>query len=309
MDLRRIDCFLAVAEHLSFSRAAEKLFLSQSVVSQHVMALEADLKVQLFVRSKRSVALTPAGVYFQREIQRLRTTYDEVVVKTREVAAGGEEVLVIGYDGPMAERRLGALLRPFHKRFPEVTVRLHKESVAFLTDLLLDGLADMIVTHNIEVEGQPNVEFRPIAHSQPCVFLPPGHPLGKQDSVTAEDLRKETLIVDCASESARALTKSSKTLAHAGIDFSDARYVTNGEAIFSMVEAGLGVFIASNLCAEYAEQYHLERVGLDIDVEDVVLGLAWRGDNPNPAIPQFLRCAASVIGQTVENPKRTPPAT
>lgn len=177
MNFRQIDCACAVARELSFSKAAKSLYLSQSVVSENVSALEAELGVLLFVRDRRSVSLTPAGEYFCSHMESQRRALEETVKKTREISRRGGVEISVGYDGPMAEVWFGRALRSLCEKHPEAIVHIRKEPVSSLTSLLLDGVLDFVVTHSLEVEGVDQLSFRPLQRSRVCAFVPSGHPL------------------------------------------------------------------------------------------------------------------------------------
>mgnify|MGYP000273188610 CR=1 FL=1 len=77
MNTRQVEYFLAVAEELNFTRAAERLFVSQTAVTQQIKALEEQLGVKLFERTKKKVVLTPAGMIFQGESRELLQHFKE----------------------------------------------------------------------------------------------------------------------------------------------------------------------------------------------------------------------------------------
>src|SRR3954454_15710938 len=96
-DLRRLRYFVAVAERLHFGRAAEALHISQPPLSRAIRALEEELGVALFTRSKRRVELTPAGTRLLEETRRLTGHLERVLHELRGLGAGERARLRIGF--------------------------------------------------------------------------------------------------------------------------------------------------------------------------------------------------------------------
>src|ERR1700744_2838779 len=100
MELRHLRCFQAIAEELSFSQAARRLHVVQPALSRAVKELEADLGTLLFHRTRRSVALTPAGKVLLAETGLLFERLAQATQRVRRSAAGQEGELRLGYIGP-----------------------------------------------------------------------------------------------------------------------------------------------------------------------------------------------------------------
>src|SRR4051794_3523809 len=119
MELRYFEYFVAVAEELNFSRAAERLNIAQPPLSQQIQRLEAKIGVQLFVRTKRSVQLTAAGEIFLQEARRTLSQAESSVKIAQRAARGEVGSLVIGFVGSSAYGFLPTAVRTFRERFPE----------------------------------------------------------------------------------------------------------------------------------------------------------------------------------------------
>src|SRR6187551_2690034 len=100
MELRHLRYFQAVAEELSFSRAARRLHVAQPALSRAIKQLEATLGANVLERTRHSVRLTPAGVVLLRETILLLDHADELATRVRRTAAGEEGELRLGYIGP-----------------------------------------------------------------------------------------------------------------------------------------------------------------------------------------------------------------
>lgn len=126
MELRHLRYFLAVAEEKSFSRAAERLHVSQPPLSMHVKALEGELGVRLLDRTNRGVTLTPAGQVFLDEIRAVLRRIDQARIKAQHAGQGEVGTLSVGFVSTAGYGILPPALKRFRERFPGVDVQLHE---------------------------------------------------------------------------------------------------------------------------------------------------------------------------------------
>src|SRR3954453_21772564 len=110
MELRQIKFFTAVAEERHFGRAAERMYIAQPALSQHIRRLERELGVRLFDRSARQVRLTPAGGAFLRAARRMARQVDEGPLAPRRAEAGEAGSLGVGVNVSMAAPTLSVAL-------------------------------------------------------------------------------------------------------------------------------------------------------------------------------------------------------
>lgn len=195
METRQLEYFVAVAEELSFTRAAQRLFAVQSTVSAAVRALETELGTRLFDRSTRRVALSAAGAAFLPEakaaieaLERARATVQEASEGLRGSIRIGTLTSVPGLDLP---RLLGA----FHQRHPRVDIHV-TVSITGST-----GLADEVRQGRLDAAlvGLPEADLAGLAvlrvATRPFIVLLPGeHRLAGRRSVRLADLAGESFI-------------------------------------------------------------------------------------------------------------------
>src|SRR3954469_22848658 len=126
MELRQLRYFVAVAEELSFTRAAARLHIAQPALSVQVRRLEDELGVALLDRSRRAVALTDAGALMLAEARSLLGTLDQTVELVRRTASGEVGRLAIGFVPSASNVALPPLLRRFRSIAPDVAVHLRE---------------------------------------------------------------------------------------------------------------------------------------------------------------------------------------
>src|SRR5215218_3436500 len=136
MDLRHLRYFQAVAEELSYSRAAERLRIAQPALSRAVQEVEAELGAPLLERNRRTVRLTPAGQVLLREAGILFERWEEAMRRVRRTAAGEEGELRLGYIGPPTQPFLGRLLHEYRQRFPRVSIHLEERTPERVWEML-----------------------------------------------------------------------------------------------------------------------------------------------------------------------------
>jgi DNA-binding transcriptional LysR family regulator len=139
MELRHLRYFVAVAEDLSFRRAAHRLHVSHPSLSQRISDLENELGVKLFKRNSRQVELTEAGRVFLARIRHTLNSIQKAVDQAQEVAKGERGRLVIGNIGLQTQNYLPAALVDFRQRYPLVEVTVKHMNSQTQAEALLDG--------------------------------------------------------------------------------------------------------------------------------------------------------------------------
>jgi len=186
IDLRQLRQFLAVAEELHFRRAAERLHMAQPPLSAAIRRLEAELGVQLLVRSSRQVALTAAGAVLLEEARRVLATLETGIARTRLAASGQVGTLDLTFLSNCAV--LPAVLRAYRAACPDVDLRLYEASTADQVDRLVDGTADVGLLRPPGTAA-PELAFDRVLHQPLRLALPADHPLARvAGPVALEDL-------------------------------------------------------------------------------------------------------------------------
>jgi DNA-binding transcriptional LysR family regulator len=195
MDTRQLEYFVAVAEELSFTRAAQRLFAVQSTVSAAVRALETELGTRLFDRSTRRVALSAAGAAFLPEAKSALEALERARATVQEASEGLRGSLRIGTLTSMGGVNLPAVLGAFHRRHPRVDIHV----TVSLTGST--GLAEEVRQGRLDVAlvGLPEADLTGLAvrrvETRPYVaLLPPAHRLTARRSVRLSDLAGESFI-------------------------------------------------------------------------------------------------------------------
>ncbi|WUJ73750.1 LysR family transcriptional regulator [Kribbella soli] len=178
MDSRQLEYFVAVAEELSFTRAAQRLFTVQSTVSAAVRALETDLKTTLFDRSTRRVALSAAGQALLPEAKAALEALDRARAAVEEASTGLRGNVRIGTLARLNLVNMAELLGAFHRKYPLVEVQVATSPTGST------GLADDVRHGRLDVAllGLPKPEMggldvRDIATVPFVALLPASHPL------------------------------------------------------------------------------------------------------------------------------------
>ncbi len=143
IDLRHLRYFLAVAEELHFGHAAQRLHMAQPPLSQQIRRLEEEIGYPLFLRSSRSVKLTPAGKSLMDRARRTLQKVDEDLEAVRSVARGEVGVLKVGFVGSAMLTRLPAILDTYRRLYSRVQLHLNEFHTSQLIDALRDGSADV----------------------------------------------------------------------------------------------------------------------------------------------------------------------
>ncbi|PIK72557.1 LysR family transcriptional regulator [Methylobacterium frigidaeris] len=238
MELRHLRYFVAVADSLSFTGAAERLGVSQPPLSQQIRDLEAELGTPLLWRTSRSVALTPAGTAFLARARRVLTEVEEASAEARDVGAGRTGTLDIGLTGSILAGPLGRLIRCFGERYPAVLVRLHEMPPGEQQAALHAHRTDLCFLRR--PPDDPSLRVVRAWREAVGVALPVGHRLAGRAAISLSELSDEPF-VSLRLRDSRFATSLRDACLSAGFAPRIMQQVVEAASLVNLVAAGLGV--------------------------------------------------------------------
>ena len=246
MELRQIGFFVAVAEDRHFGRAAERMYIAQPALSQHIRRLERELGVQLFDRSARHVRLTPAGEAFLHVARRMLRQVDEGTEAARRAEAGETGSLAVGVNMSVAAPVLSVLLRHWNRLRPAVRPRLTSGSARELVDLVRRRELDLALVDGPVADG--GLDSAVVVDDRLVVVLPVDHPLAREERLSLWSLRAERFVAVARRSSVSLHDRLIELCAAAGFSPEIALEVDDPDLLPVAVTAGLGVGLAASIC-------------------------------------------------------------
>ena len=238
MELRHLRYFVAVAERLSFTAAAEVLGVSQPPLSQQIRDLEAELRTELFRRTSRRVVLTEAGQVFLGHARAILAQVGQASETARAVGEGRAGILTIGLTGSVLTGPLGRMIRVFEARYPDVDLRLHEASPEAQQAALRAGRIDLSFLRSPPED--PDLTVVPAWPERVGVALPEDHPRAAQGSLALTELAGERYLSLRLADSRFANLLWDACIAR-GFVPRLSHEVVEAQALMSLVAAGLGV--------------------------------------------------------------------
>nr|WP_225955506.1 LysR family transcriptional regulator [Kibdelosporangium phytohabitans] len=285
-----MEYFVAVAEELSFTRAAQRLFAVQSTVSAAIRTLEAELGTTLFDRSTRRVTLSAAGVAFLPEAKAALDAVDRAMAAAQEASAGLRGTIRVGTMTNITVFDLPGLLGSFHRHYPLVGIHVTVSATGS------SGMADDVRSGRLDLAllGLPEADLsglvvRPLADWPYIVMLPPDHALAGRTSVSLAELARESFVDTPHGFGNRvAIDRAYVALGtprHVGVEVADMF------AVPSYVRAGLGVAVIPD--AGMTVGPGVVRVPLSDDMHWPMTMVTAAGKPPSRALRTLLDLIAS----------------
>lgn len=244
IDLKQLRYFLAVAEEKSFSRAAERLHISQPPLSQQIMKLESELGVRLFARTTRSFELTVAGKALMTEASDLLARMNMAIETIRQIDRGEVGRLRVGIVGSAMWGPIPGMLEQFQSQFPRVQWTLHELNPNDQYEALRAKQIDVGVWREPRTDDErlkhDNLKQELCFREVVCVALNHQHPLADRDHIDLPELANEpflTLSLDMAPDVRYQL----QCCEQAGFKPQIYQQATEPQTVLAMIGAGLGV--------------------------------------------------------------------
>lgn len=286
MNLKRFECFVAVAEELHFGRASVRLNMSQPPLSQQIRALEQELGIKLFERSSRNVRLTPAAQALLPEARALLRGAARAVETARRAHLGRAGTLRVGFVNPAMDGFLSRAVRAFRLECPDVDLVLREMTSAEQLAALRAGPLHLgFVRHGwLDLEG---LESWVVRRERYVLALPEGHALSRLGSVCLEQLADIPLVMHPRSTQPRLHDAMIAAFQTAGMTPRIVQEAVSKHTTLSLVAAGLGCALVPESTMAWSREgvrYVAVRGGLPV----VEIAVVW----PNKPHPAASRLAA-----------------
>ena len=244
MSDRRLQVFHSVARHLSFTKAAEALHMTQPAVTFQVRQLEEQFNTRLFDRTHNRISLTAAGERVYHYAKQVFDLYSRMEGEVRALTGEVSGVMILGASTTVAEYMLPALLGAFKRKFPDVVIRLQVSNTEGIVAQVENNVIDLGVVEGPVANKSLMVEICRI--DRLVAVLPPGHELASKANLPVADVLKYPFIAREEGSGTREVTFD--YLRSAGLDPADLTVVMelgSPESIKGAIEAGMGISILS----------------------------------------------------------------
>lgn len=195
MELQYIDEFLHIAESKSFKQTAAHFYVSRSVISRHISALEEEVGARLLDRDSHAVQLTNAGEVFCREAKTISRDWSVALDRVRSVADGQFLLVRVGYLRNAARPMLARFVREMNRRYPDIRLSLVCMEHHELVQALAEHAVDIALAVKINPELSRGYRDTSIYQDHYTVVAAKDHPLVEKGWVTLDDLRKQSLLI------------------------------------------------------------------------------------------------------------------
>jgi DNA-binding transcriptional LysR family regulator len=244
MKLRQLQFFTAVAEELSFSRAAIKLHVAQPSLSTQIKALEAEVGARLFERDKRHVSLTPAGRRFQHRVAAVLSLAESAKTEARATERGLFGTMGIGYTAlSMFSTALPHAIRRFRRQAPNVIMTLRELTSLEQLHELGERTLDLGVLRKVDLAAPKGIRITEWYRTPLVAAIPKDHPRALAPSLSLTDLKDEGFIMYPRQAGTGIYWQVIDLCTSAGFRPRVVREVLESSTSIGLVAAGVGIAI------------------------------------------------------------------
>ena len=293
LELRHLRYFVAVAEELNFTRAAERLHVAQPALSAQIRQLETQLGCELFARTTRKVELTPAGRLLLEDARKIVADADAAVAKVTAAARGQRGSLRINFVAHGAGEPGTEILRRFEAAHPHVeTQAVEGGSLEEIQRQVRDHEADVGFIWLPVLYEELDAEVISTERKLACMHA--SHPLASKPAVSAQDLQTEPIVAPWELYPEAMLQYWFAPFRSGGRRAHDPHGRTLEEC-FSFVTRGAAIFCVPESVQRFYPRSEFVFRPI-IDVAPAEAAVAWRRDTRNPAVGSFVAIAREVAG-------------
>ena len=294
MELRDLQWFVAIAEDLSFTKAALRIGMAQPALSLRLRQFEVALGAPLFARTKRKVSLTEAGIALLPLARQILGSADQAAQTVRMVSAGHSGVLRIGAFYSAIYTVLPPIIRHFAVQYPNVEIQIKELIVTQQVKMLRSGDIDIgVIRSEYALSGLHTLNL--LKEDLYCV-LHVDHPLAERKTISLRQLADESLIT--LDPEFNADFYSATVAAFAGQNLSPriVKKAPDMHLVLGLVSAGLGFALVPSSLAQINHKFIVFKK-LKESLPTMTLQLAWRAEVASPIIRHFVQAASEIFNK------------
>ena len=291
MELRHLRYFVAVAEELNFSRAAQRLHIAQPALSNQIKALETELQVQLLERTRRVVRLTEAGKTLLADARPLLADAQTAILHAQGAQKGETGTLHIGYVLTTANARLASIIKAFRAEFSGVDLDLAQLATGAQIARLKSRQLDIGFVH--PPVNSPEIQTEVIGEEKMVLAVASTDLLARKKRLTWGDLNGKTVLSVHPTVANYYYESFFSVCRRHGVRWTLGPYSQDIHSNLWLVSTGYGVTPIAESAREYSHS-GLAFPDLPADGPVIQTVLVWRKDNASPILANFLRVVRSV---------------
>ena len=241
MDIQQIKNFLVLCDTLNYRKAAEQINIVQPALSRQIQLLEIEIDALLFNRGKRTVTLTEAGLFFQKEADRILQDLNKTIARTAQINNGEAGEVRITHASSAMNTVVPSFLVKVKRKWPNLKTIAQETSNFEQIEMVLARKADIGVAPNVMLP--PEMRSKVLYKENYVLILPGDHPLAKKKITNLSVLRDETFILPQVSTGVGYVEAILQLCQGFGFKPNVAHESAHAMGVMRLVEAGLGVSI------------------------------------------------------------------
>lgn len=282
MDIQQLKYFLALAKELHFWKTAEKMNITQSALSRHIMSLENELGLQLFFRNKRNVKLTAAGEFLQEKWSTELIQFEAIQKHALQIHLGEHGSVCIAHPDSISSSILPDFIKKITAVFPKLKIELVQLTYQQQEDQLKNYKIDLAFSR--ELNESTAIDSKNLGSENLCLVVPVDHPFKTIDDITNKSISEQKFISTNAGSSNSYDAIISRVYNHYQIEPDSYISCEFGSTIISLIKNGLGI----SILPESFRLHHHENVRFIPLAFTSNLYINWRKNDPNTLISTIL---------------------
>lgn len=295
MELRQIRYFVTLAEELHFGRAAKRICIAQSALSQQIQKLEEELGSSLFDRTTHKVALTETGLIFLKHARSILNEVRQAEAAVSQAAQGYSGRLAVGFVEAALWDMAPQLIRSFNQKYPHVELVPHQMNTltqikALKENKLQIGIVGAEVPH-------PNLDYHLIREEEWFLALPSWHPMANEKQVAIKDLADERFIAIRRESGAFYFDQLIQTCMDNGFSPTIVLTADKMQPLLAFVASGIGIALIHESAKNIRDDLcYIPLTG--IVKNHYKLLLAWQINEQSKVIEKFVTEAISTLSSS-----------